>query len=348
MTVEDLANGGFSLPIVSGYNHGGSEVPTERRMTEFLKRIALIIGTGAVLAFFSEFFFLNEGPVNELIRAVEAGPLAVLESLAILTLFYGFFFAVWLLLAISYFRVRSVAALLLAGIFFGWATEGTLIPLIYEEGFLWPAISWHVLVDVLFGWWFLRIVLHRGNPALTAALAVVAGAAWGYWATWILTSDEIASMSVENFADFAFVASLLLVGGHALLARFGGQEFKPHGTELALYTLSLLFLIGVQFMAYPLEVTIAIAGVLVLCACLFRNRTREQRPSILGSFDTVVPLWHYLLLFLAPLTATFVFALAVENQMVADVGVIATALNVVACAGIAWAVFRIYRMPRLA
>jgi len=67
-----------------------------------------------------------------------------------LLIFYGFFVA-WFLFSISYFKVRSLWALTFAAVICGWAIEGSILPIMYYEmslGRLWPAASWHVLVNV--------------------------------------------------------------------------------------------------------------------------------------------------------------------------------------------------------
>ena len=145
---------------------------TPMKIVNGLSRLFTIYGTALILMFFSEYFFLNEGPAQDIIKIISRAEDASILGYLEFTLFYALF-AVWLLLPVVYFKIRSFWALYLAGGFFGIATEGVVIPLIYTESLTWPALSWHVLADVILGWYVVRYVLTKNQPLLyTIPLAV--------------------------------------------------------------------------------------------------------------------------------------------------------------------------------
>ncbi len=158
------------------------------------RRWATIAGTTLVVWFFSEMYFVNVGDLfygwsqrTSLAQVLRdtAG------SVGVWLLFYAFF-VLWLLHAIAYFRVRSVWALLFAGAICGWAIEGSAIPIMYAEmpvALLWPAASWHVLVNVVVGWWWLRRVIEAQSFAVVAVVFALLGIVWSLWATWFWPPD---------------------------------------------------------------------------------------------------------------------------------------------------------------
>jgi len=93
-----------------------------------------------------------------------------------LLVFYGFFVA-WFLLAISYFKVRSLWSLTFAAAICGWAIEGSILPIMYYEiplGLLWPAASWHMIINIFLGWLLLRKVIESQSfPIISIVFAIL-------------------------------------------------------------------------------------------------------------------------------------------------------------------------------
>jgi hypothetical protein len=146
----------------------------------------MALATGYVLMFFSEFYFLNEGPGAEFVEKWTTNPLSMARWLGEFSLYY----AGWgyiMLAAIGLFRVRSLWSLFIAGALFGWAVEGIVIPLIYgnmPHTLGWPSLGWHAVVDVGLGWYLIRKILQKNNYRYTIILAVALGLFWGVWCTW--------------------------------------------------------------------------------------------------------------------------------------------------------------------
>ena len=184
---------------------------------------AALLGAGCVLLFFSEFFFLNEGPVEDV---VAAGPGARIALLGELALYYAAF-AIPMLAALCWFGVRSWTGLFLAACLYGWATEGVLIPVVYENlpwSYSWTSIGWHVLIDVFVGLVLLPRALAARRVWVAPGACIALGVAWGYWATWLwvegtgLAPEDFAVLVGWTFPLLAIGTVLIGMAGRALLA----------------------------------------------------------------------------------------------------------------------------------
>ena len=145
-----------------------------------------MFASGYILMFFSEYYFLNEEPGASFVAGWRTDKFDTFFGLTLFSLFYAGWGAI-MLCCIGVFRVRSFWSLFVAGALFGWAVEGIVIPLIYSgmPGTIgWPSLGWHVLVDVMLGWYLIRCVLQKNRYAYTIALAVALGLYWGVQCTW--------------------------------------------------------------------------------------------------------------------------------------------------------------------
>ncbi|MCK8484587.1 hypothetical protein MUY21_11130 [Aliiroseovarius sp. S2029] len=191
-------------------------------MTPLRARILTICGAALILMFFSELFFVNEGPsqtVRDLLsRPAEAG-LELLE----LTAYYAFF--AWILLLLLPYAERfGLAGLLLAGCLFGWVTEGTVIPLVHEAppvSWVWPSISWHALIDVLLGLFALRWAMRRLGLTAQCCLFAGLGLIWAIWATWTWGGPGMDRTTPGAFVFYAFASSAFWLTGLVLLDHGG-------------------------------------------------------------------------------------------------------------------------------
>ena len=90
-------------------------------MSAFLKRILLALLVGYVFVYFSETLFW-------------ARPLESITFPGILGTILVYAFSAYVFLTVvTWFRVRSLAALFLAGAVFGWFTEGVFVQTLYGE-----------------------------------------------------------------------------------------------------------------------------------------------------------------------------------------------------------------------
>ena len=277
------------------------------------RRILMVLATAAILAFFSEFFFVNEGPAGDLTALLAAGGPALLWWPLELILWYGFP-AYLFLAAIGRFQVRSLAALFLAGALYGFAVEGIVIWQMYEAlpyTISWTPLGWHVLVDVLLGWLLVRRVLQRDQMLTTAGLAVGLGLFWGIWATW--NAAQLPLSPPAEFGALALFSGTIWIAGTFILDRWGGAAFQPSRVELGLLALVGAGLFAVQILpVFPLALLFLPPLLLLTGWLLWRNQAQETRPSILASFPKRPRPRNYALLFLTPLTAAAAYMLVYE------------------------------------
>jgi energy-converting hydrogenase Eha subunit E len=255
--------------------------------------LGLVAGTTLVVWFFSEVFFVNVGDFFygwSRRDGVAQVLLDTAEAVGVWLLFYAFF-VLWLLAAVEFFRVRNAWALAFAAAICGWAIEGSAIPIMYQEmpiALLWPAASWHVLVNVFVGWWLLRWVIETQPVAVVAGVFAALGGVWSLWATWFWPVGGGGSLAERDLplppSDFAFVAligGLLLTAGYTFLDRFGWGAPPPMPRALVAFVAvgALLTVLGSQFHAAIFFALVGVAGVF-----LWRNRSDETRPSLLATF----------------------------------------------------------------
>jgi len=296
------------------------------RPESFWNRIAMAGGSTLIIWFFSEMFFLNE---SELFYAYSNFPvfsdflIYLVEFLVVFLLFYVLF-TLWLLIPVHLFRVRSIWSLFLAGALCGWAIEG-ILPIMYAEmpgALLWPAGSWHVLINVILGWYLLRKLLEKNNHLLTFIVFGALGLFWGFWGTWfwplegIGTIEELtAPLTLADFAFFTFFSTFFLASGYYILDRFAGTSFTPSKGEFWLWAvLSALGLIVLaQFYAL---IFCVLAGIVMLI--LRRNRRIENRESIFSAFTPGIKLSNLLLVFVMPVVANLTYPSYLANNISAN------------------------------
>jgi len=292
------------------------ELHASEHPDRFYNRVATLVGTTCVVWFFSEMYFLNEGAhfyawsQRESVTSLLANIPAVYGELM---LFYVFF-VLWLLMAVAYFRVRTVWALTFAALVCGWAIEGSIVPIMYHEmpmALLFPAATWHVVMNVIIGWWLLRKLITCASTPFVLGVFAIMGAWWSLWATWFwpvggggTMEDYTLPMPPSDFSYVAWFSSLLLMIGYVLIDRYGGGAFTPgrKGT-LAFFVLgSALTLLGSQVFA---PIYFALVGIAVFF--LWCNKKVETRPNILSSFRGKAPLLNYLSVLAMPLVASALY-----------------------------------------
>lgn len=300
----------------------------------FVRRVVMAVASGYILMFFSEFYFLNEGPGAEFVERWHSDPLSIPGWLAGFALYYAGWG--WIMLAcIGIYRVRSFWSLFIAGALLGWAVEGIVIPVLYEAmpGTLgWPSLGWHAVVDVCLGWYLIRKVLQKNNYLHTTIMSVALGLFWGVWCTWYWVEEappgevKCPPLPADAYLPYALVLGIFLIVAYIIIDKAGGREFKPTIVEIVTLTAWHIwcFAFGAVAMApaaiYVLPVLFA-GGFLVL----WLNRRTETRPDILSTLNKPVGWGHYALLLLLPVCAipvyTVLYRLDLHIPMLHIVGV---------------------------
>lgn len=249
----------------------------------------------------------------DLIAELHNQPLLIFINILEMVTFYALFTFPFLL-ALSYFQVRGIFGLILAGALYGWAAEGVLVPAIYEfipVSFLWTSISWHVLVDVLVGWYLIRLIMRHKGWVWNAASFITLGALWAFWATWYWEGEEAEAVNAilpDDFTIFAIVASVLWIAGMILSDRFGRETFTPTKWETGLTALLITILTLLTGFPY-LPLSLAVLPLIALTVyALHKARGKSHRPLVLVQMHNTRPVWwKYPLAMLTPVVAILIY-----------------------------------------
>lgn len=310
-------------------------------MRDFAFRLVQLLGTALILAFFSEFYFLNEGPVSGLLNAWRSNPFVALTMLAELAAFYSLF-AYGFLIALDRFRVHGLAGLLLAGSIYGLAAEALVVPVVYEAvpvSLVWTSLSWHTLVDVLGGWYFLRWLMRKRRAWPAAAALFLAGAVWGLWATWFWVDARETALTLGAFATLAAVSTSTLLVGMVLADLRPVRRFHPVSAEIWLVALGSGAMLLITGLPFGIAVLLVPALVVLILAAL----RGEQRPTartdggILAALDPRPQPARYLLLALLPIGAVASYALVLRSGVQIPTAEIVPAITFVGAASFLWA-----------
>ncbi len=253
-------------------------------------------------------------------------------ALGELVLFYAFpvFVILW---AIERFRVDRLAPLVLISGLFAFLVEGVLTNVLYEAGLLDPVmpiyfIGWHGLLSVIFGWYLIRKWLIEGQWKHILSGATAMGLFWGAWSLtfWlpenINSPDTVAHVletgvpagqwPVNHFALYAFTFTLVLILAHWLLGQGPWQrEFRPGRIEIVFFFGALIVYFAVNVLwVNPLAVFKMVLLVSILFLGLQRSRGNQPLVTLYRHLAGHVRGLHLLGLFIMPLGATAVYALA--------------------------------------
>ena len=313
-----------------------------------LSRLLTIYGSALILMFYSEYFFVNEGPARNVLKIISEGG-SILDYIEF-TLFYALF-AVWFLFPVYYFKIRSFWALYLAGGFFGIATEGVVIPLVYTESLTWPALSWHVLVDVILGWYVVRYLLTKNQPLYTLLLAFVMGFFWAFWAPWTHVGDEPFIPQPKQFTEFVLFTSTGLLAGYIILNLVREKLFKPTKIEFVVFgVLTLALWVPMLIKAWlPMLAAKPVNSLLLplyLCVSLYtlhRHKNVETRENIFTVFRDKIAWWNFSLLTLMPITAIVAYSFIYRNGIAPPTELIVILMNASAYVLTPLAVFMLWR-----
>jgi len=262
-----------------------------------LRTASASLTTGFLFFFFSELvFWARARPEDSLLNWLQTWLAYSLMAFLFLTL-------------VAYFRLRSLAAIFLAGAFFGWLAEGVVVQTAYEDlplSLSFTGLAWHALITVLGGWYAMQKALRRDLfPSLCASL--LAGLFWGFWGlTWIYERDQPASPAA--FALYSFLATILLAACLYLIPRILSRPFSPsRWSVIGVSGLFLLLFILGSVPAAPLSLLILPFLFLILGMTFWRNRQQESADYPLEWLGTPIPLRNLATLALMPLLASLFY-----------------------------------------
>jgi hypothetical protein len=249
-------------------------------MRNLLRRLCLAVVTGYIFVYYSEYAFWAR-PLDN-IRLPDA---------LWLLLTYSFAAYIFLTLVVT-FRVRTFAAIFLAGALFGWLVEGVIVQTLYS---LLPisisltGLSWHALITILVGWNAMQWLFRTGTWWRTLIVAAGIGAVYGLWAIWWWI-DAPPATSFTDFAVYVFATTTLLVCAYWLAGRLSRRQFAPTRIEIiGALLLVVVYFALVTFPLQPLALFILPPLVLLVLLTLLRNRRNETREDILTTLGTSSP-----------------------------------------------------------
>ena len=272
-------------------------------MQLWLSRIGYSLLTGYILAFYSEWSFWSGRPAAEFFW---------LE--AILTWLIYSIFSYFFLVALVYFRAKSIWALFLAGAIYGWLGEGVFVQTMYDTPPLnisWTGLAWHSLISVLFGFYYLPIKLKEGRALLPCLLC---GLALGFWSIgWWQEPEVIEAIArvgdglLLNVFVYNFFFGLLLIPAYWLFLRFDIANFQPNRFGFGFMLLvALLYYAFVTIPTQPLSLIILPLCLALVLWGLWRNRQRET--PFAKSPIASIPFTNLLPLLLIPIVSSLSYA----------------------------------------
>lgn len=268
------------------------------------RRVALALGTGYVLYFFSERVFWSFWRPGD----------SILEQVAA-WLFYSLLAEI-LLQIVTFFRVRRWPALFLAGAAFGWLNEGVFAMTLFGDPSMpfpftiaWTGLAWHAPLSVCIGWCALRLALEADGLRPTLLLSIVLGAFWGFWSlSWSL---ETPPLRVDAAAYLVHGVTITVLLAAAELAIGAGLPTSPRPTRLQTGVAAGLVLAFFCGVTVPTVSVAALALPLLLVAVLgvlWRCGDRETASDVTGLFGRRVRVPNLMALLAMPLMATAIYA----------------------------------------
>jgi hypothetical protein len=267
-----------------------------------LKNILLVLSTGYIFVYFSEHLFWAH------IRTDDS-----LQNWFNTWIAYSLMAYVFLRL-VSYFRVKGIWALFLAGAVFGWLAEGVIVQTTYEAlplSISFTGLAWHALITVWVGWYAVRKVLLSSNIWSSIGLSSLIGLIYGFWAiSWWVEPDGRIS-PVSEFAAFTFTTTTLVIFAYWLANWSLSTPMKSNrSTTIVIITLFMLYFFFITVPASPIAAIILPILLGFAYWGLRQNRIFESEGSLLEILKGHAPLKNYLGLFGLPATSTLIYTLA--------------------------------------
>jgi len=306
---------------------------------EFLRRLGYVALTALALMVYSEhLFWARPGPW--------ATPREFIPTFLAYMLATDLF-----LVTVAFFRVRSMAALCLAGAVYGWFLEGVIVQTMYDDfplNLSFTGLAWHALISVMLGWVILPASLSRGSIRRTVGLAAGIGAGYGLWSLWWWTIEPPPAEPLA-FAAYTLALTLALMLCYGLAPRVGLNAFRPSRVETGvLLGLAAAWFAIVTVPTQPLSLIVLPPLVALLWVALTRNRRRETRPDQIQAVLAEPPpgVAHLFALLALPTAACGVYALAAALAARPPTGIVLYAITVpLGFALLVWALATTMRRP---
>lgn len=278
------------------------------RLRRLLRCAPLVLGTGYILAFFSETVFWahwrpDDSPEGRIAQWL------LYSLMAYLTL-----------AVIRHARIQDGWTLLLAGAFFGWIDEGVFAMTMFGDPSMpfpftiaWTALAWHGPISLALGWYALGLALRAPSMRPALMLSLGFGVFWGLWAFgWTADEPPVANEPIVFLLNAT--ACTILVGlAHLAVAAGRPAEFLPSRAGMIVAALPVA-----AFFALLTTPTVPIAPLVLLpllgllALALRRGRAARADGSLLAALAAPVRGRNLAALALMPLGATLVYGVAAD------------------------------------
>jgi hypothetical protein len=275
-------------------------------LRRFLLNLQVNLAVGFLLFFFSERLFWTVFKPSDQIG-----------DLVITWLAYSVLGCLFLNI-LKRFGAANFPRVALAGGIYGWLTEGALVGTLYgtESSAPFPlslvqtALSWHMLISVLVGWYLLTGAVRRGSILHTALISAGIGLFWAAWAPFQWRETPPVIVPIPTFIIHAAITGSLLALACATLSSAAWTAYKPGWFGLTLSALILAIFYSQQIKALglrPLIILPLLVGTSLALLCW--TKTTISQP------ETVAPSsqrWKCsTAIMIMPLTATIGYALQI-------------------------------------
>lgn len=267
-----------------------------------LKNILLVLSTGYIFVYFSEnTFWARVRPEDSLGEWISVWIAYSLMAFVFLHL-------------VTHFKVANRWALFLAGAALGWMAEGIIVQTTYESlplSISFTGLAWHAIITIWIGWYAFRERLSSPASFRTLKLAALTGVGYGLWAIswWLEPDGGVATLG--EFSAFVLTTSGLVIIAYWLANWSASEPFAPNRWVTGIiYSLFVLYFLFIAVPAVPLAIIILPILLGLVYFGLRKNRQVEQGESLLVSLSGNSSPLNYLSLLALPLTAIFVYALA--------------------------------------
>ena len=273
------------------------------------KNIVQVVSTGYIFVYFSEHvFWARVRPDDSL-----GGWLGAWIAYSLMAfIFLGL---------VSYFRVKNIWALYLAGAAFGWVDEGIVVQTAYEMlplSISFTGLAWHALITVWVGWYAVRKSLVSADAWSTLKLAAILGFFYGLWSIswWIEPPPDGGVSPIPQFAIYSFTTTGFVILSYWLANWSSSEQFVPNRWAVVLIAgITVLYFCFITIPAAPVSVVILPILLGLVYWALAKNRSAEEQGSLLNLLSGPISIWKYISLFALPLVALLVYTLAMALDL---------------------------------
>ena len=272
-----------------------------------LRNILFVLSTGYIFVFFSEHLFWAH------VRRDDSLPSWFGAWIAYSLMAFLF------LHLVSYFRVKGIWALFLAGAVFGWLAEGVIVQTAYDMlpmSISFTGLAWHALIAVWIGWYAVQKALLSSSPWPSIRLSSLIGLVYGLWAiSWWVEPDGKVS-PVPEFAMFTFTTTGLVILAYWMANWSSSTPMRwNRWTTVVITTLFVLYFLFVTVPANPIAIIVLPVLLGLAYWGLRQNRLSESEGSLLETLNGRVSSRNYLGLLGLPITGTLIYALAMSLNL---------------------------------